>query len=68
SAGSVFPYGRLRRLCHSAQAHGGVLGARDPEGITRLGWLGLVDLGEYPGLGDLAARLAALRGATAAGP
>ncbi|WP_051762070.1 ADP-ribosylglycohydrolase family protein [Microbispora rosea] len=47
---------------------GGVLGARDPEGITRLGWLGLVDLGEYPGLGDLAARLAALRGATAAGP
>ncbi|MGI5159494.1 ADP-ribosylglycohydrolase family protein [Microbispora sp. CA-102843] len=40
---------------------GGVLGARDPEGVAALGWLELVDLGEYPGLGDLAARLAALR-------
>ncbi|WP_211589179.1 ADP-ribosylglycohydrolase family protein [Microbispora sp. H11081] len=44
---------------------GGVLGACDPEGVTALGWLGLVDLGEYPGLADLAARLAALRGASA---
>ncbi|MEU8195955.1 ADP-ribosylglycohydrolase family protein [Microbispora amethystogenes] len=40
---------------------GGVLGAREPEGVAALGWLGLVDLGEYPGLPDLAARLAALR-------
>ncbi|MBE3009461.1 ADP-ribosylglycohydrolase family protein [Microbispora sp. NEAU-D428] len=40
---------------------GGVLGARDPETVTSLGWLGLVDLGEYRGLGDLATRLAALR-------
>jgi ADP-ribosylglycohydrolase len=40
---------------------GGVLGALDPEGVAALGWLGLVDLGEYPGLEDLAARLAALR-------
>ncbi|MEU8171945.1 ADP-ribosylglycohydrolase family protein [Microbispora hainanensis] len=47
---------------------GGVLGARDPGGITRLGWLGLVDLGEYPGLEDLAARLAGLRRTPAAGP
>ncbi|MEU7912180.1 ADP-ribosylglycohydrolase family protein [Microbispora bryophytorum] len=47
---------------------GGVLGAADPDAVAALGWLGLVDLGEYPGLGDLAARLAALRGTPAAGP
>ncbi|MBB2746204.1 UNVERIFIED_ORG: ADP-ribosylglycohydrolase [Microbispora rosea subsp. rosea] len=47
---------------------GGVLGALDPEGVTALGWLGLVDLGEYPGLGELAARLAALRETPATGP
>ncbi|GLW22380.1 ADP-ribosylglycohydrolase [Microbispora amethystogenes] len=42
---------------------GGVLGAREPEGVAALGWLGPVDLGEYPALPDLAARLAALRAA-----
>ncbi|MBO4275837.1 ADP-ribosylglycohydrolase family protein, partial [Microbispora triticiradicis] len=42
---------------------GGVLGAREPEGVAELGWLGPVDLGEYPALPDLAARLAALRAA-----
>ncbi|KAB8185649.1 hypothetical protein FH610_011745 [Microbispora catharanthi] len=47
---------------------GGVLGALDPEGVTELGWLGLVDLGEHPGLGELAARLAALRERPATGP
>ncbi|MGW5263666.1 ADP-ribosylglycohydrolase family protein [Microbispora sp. NPDC004025] len=46
---------------------GGVLGACDPEGVAGLGWLGLVDLGEYPGLEDLAARLSALRQDAAAG-
>ncbi|WP_182904738.1 ADP-ribosylglycohydrolase family protein [Microbispora sp. H13382] len=46
---------------------GGVLGACDPGGVTALGWLGLVDLGEYPGLEDLAARLSALREDAAAG-
>ncbi|WP_182877134.1 ADP-ribosylglycohydrolase family protein [Microbispora sp. H10670] len=42
---------------------GGVLGAREPEGVAALDWLGPVDLGEYPALPDLAARLAALRAA-----
>ncbi|MEV7802416.1 ADP-ribosylglycohydrolase family protein [Microbispora sp. NPDC088329] len=46
---------------------GGVLGARDPDGVTALGWLRLVDLGEHPGLGDLAVRLSALRETAAAG-
>jgi ADP-ribosylglycohydrolase len=41
---------------------GGVLGARDPVQVDALGWLGLVNLGEWPGLEDLAARLHALRG------
>ncbi|MEW9531448.1 ADP-ribosylglycohydrolase family protein [Microbispora sp. NPDC049125] len=42
---------------------GGVLGARDPSQVRRLEWLGLVSLDELPDIGELVARLEALRAA-----